>query len=455
MSGPVSQLVIFSKALERVVFLQLTEYLEENRLVHPNHHGGRHGHSTATAMVQMYDQWVEEVEKGKMVGLMMTDMSSAYDMVSFRILEEKLELFGLDRESLKWMKSYLRGRSQSTCVDGKTSNPLALEGGVPQGSILAPLLYILYTSDVPELIHDHPITITSPNTYCQSCGSMVSYIDDNSFSVGCDSSTELTERLTEEYKNISEYMASNDLVLNDEKTSLIVFSNKVNSENRKDVSIQAGTHIISPSVTHKLLGAHIHQSLKWNEHLLNNKESLIKQLTTRLNGLSLISKRTNLKTRLMIGNAVFNSKLCYLIQAWGGAQNYAIRALQVCQNKAMKCITGMSWYTTSRILLNKCNWLSVKQLIAYHTLLTIHKTVRKGTPEYVFKKICPENVHNTRNVVKFSSTFGAMSEKASSSFCYRGVSLYNKLSNQITQVINEDTFKRKTKKWVKENVPIQ
>ena len=139
--SPVSLLPIFSKILERVVFNQMVRYLDSNNLIQPNHHGSRQGHSTATALIQMYDRWVEEVDDGNMVGVMMIDLSAAFDMVDHDILLKKLDLFGLDEMSLLWIKSYLSGRSQSVFIDGCLSPPLGIECGVPQCSILVPLMY--------------------------------------------------------------------------------------------------------------------------------------------------------------------------------------------------------------------------------------------------------------------------------------------------------------------------
>ena len=210
----------------------------------------------------MADQWAEVVKEGEMVGLMMTDLSSAYDMVNFPILQSKLKLFGLDERALKWMETFMFDRKQSTCVDGKMSQPLTLHQGVPQGSNLSPFLYIIYTSDVPDLCHFHPVSSSSPVTYCEDCGSIVSYMDDSSFSVGCESPEALTERLSQVYKEISSYMSSNMLILNDDKTHLIVFTRKADSDKREDVYIEAGNHIIRPTATEKLLGCHVAQDMK-------------------------------------------------------------------------------------------------------------------------------------------------------------------------------------------------
>ena len=93
---PVALLPIFSKILERVVFNQLVGYLDAHNLIHPNHHGSRSGHIKASALIQMYDTWADEVDKGNMVGVMMVDLSTSFDMVDHAILLQKLEYFGLD-----------------------------------------------------------------------------------------------------------------------------------------------------------------------------------------------------------------------------------------------------------------------------------------------------------------------------------------------------------------------
>ena len=123
---PVALLPILSKILEKAVFLQLVEYLDTYNLLSPNHHGSRRSHNTSTALIQMYDQWIEEMEDGKLVGIMMIDLSAAFDMVDHQLLLKKLELFGLEEGVILWMLSYLSGRSQSVFIDGYISAPLSI-----------------------------------------------------------------------------------------------------------------------------------------------------------------------------------------------------------------------------------------------------------------------------------------------------------------------------------------
>ena len=185
---PVAIIPILSKVLERVIFNQMIKYLNNNNLLHPNHHAYRENHNTTTALLQMYDVWLESLEKGEVAAVCFLDMSAAFDIVDHPILIKKLQLYGFDSGFLEWIASYLDNRSQCVSIDGCLSKLRLVQQGVPQGSILGPLLYIIFTNELPEVVHSHCSTEDRgeevwPNftMVCSTCGCIGCYADDTTY----------------------------------------------------------------------------------------------------------------------------------------------------------------------------------------------------------------------------------------------------------------------------------
>ena len=271
------------------------------------------------------------------------------------ILVEKLRLMGLEEGALCWIRSYLSNRKQSCFVDGELSTALNLfTCGVPQGSIGGPLLWLCFTCDQPDVVHDHPVNGQDLHRGCPAhaggdadvqgdqtdCGELVGYVDDGAYSFPHIDPTVISRVLTEKYNVLEEWMNNNKLVINPDKTDMMVIGTKKSAALRQQVSMMAGGFCIKPTETEKLLGGQVHQSLKWNQHLADSKTSLIRQLTSRNNGLRKISRNAKFSTRLMIANGAVQSKLVYLITLWGGAQQYLLKALQTQQFKAARTVCG-------------------------------------------------------------------------------------------------------------------
>ena len=207
-----------------------------------------------------------------------------------------------------------------------------------------------------------------------------------------------------------------------------------------------------PIQTDKLLACQIIEDLTWKHHILLSDESVIKQLTSRVNGLCLISDRSTFETRLMVANGIILSKLCYLIQLWGGCEKYLIQALQIIQNRAARVVTGKSWFTPVRRLLKDCRWLSVQQLIFYHTVLQTHKVVLHGDPVYFKQRMSTQHPRDTRQAAGGSVWRG--DDYTGKSFSARGAQAYNNIPSSIRSCCNLLTFKSKLRKWVELNIPI-
>ena len=460
---PVAMLPILSKVLEKVVFCQVSEYMEENGLMHPNHHGFRRNHSTATCLIQLYDRWVAALEEKKFTGVCYLDLSAAFDVVNHSLLVEKLSLYGFDKKSIKWIKSYLKDRKQAVCIEGKLSKVLSVTSGVPQGSILGPLFYTIFTNELPEIIHNHVGNGGYFQSNCNQSGSLCCYADDSSFSFSSQSIDTIQDELYQKYNDISNYMVNNRLKLNGDKTHLMLLGtdkswrSKLTDDSLK-LSTDPNSNMIKTSRCEKVLGCIVSQNLKWADHILLNEKSLVRQLSSRLNALKSISVSASFKTRLMIANGLFLSKMAYAMPVWGGCEDFLVRSLQTVQNKAARLVCRKGIYTPISTLLSECNWLSVSQLIVQHSLVLFYKIQKCHEPKYLYEMFTTERRYNTRGEGIGKLDCVAVNPPTlsinSRSFRWRTVQLWNQLPASLRQSKSLVDFKAKLKTWIRENVAI-
>ena len=328
--------------------MQTVQYMNEQNLMHPYHHGFRADHSTTTAMLQMYDLWVGAANKGEIAGVAMIDQSAAFDCVDHALLIEKLRLYGWDECSLAWSKNYLSDRIQSCSVESFVSESLPVSFGVPQGSILGPLYFCIFTNEFPECVHqlDCPFQTSEDNDgsmfnlNCQRCGMVTVYADDSTYTITDTDSERLSANLSQKFDVMADYLTANKLKVNNDKTHIMIMCTGQRRGKRIPPSkIRIGNNDIEASETERLLGAYIHQNMKWVEHIRTSKFSVVHSLNSRLNALKKISRVASFKARLKIANGIFMSKLNFMIPLWAGCPEYLKNALQICQNHAARIVT--------------------------------------------------------------------------------------------------------------------
>ena len=277
----------------------------------------------------------------------------------------------------------------------------------------------------------------------------------------------MKEKIDEQYQRISKYMAMNKLKLNSDKTHLMILrtAEMHKSQGTSGIELDTGAEVIQPSKCEKLLGAHISQDMKWEQHLRTHDKSAFKILTSRINALWKISPLASFKSRKMIADGIFISSLIYVIQLWGGANKSLISSLQILQNKAARAVTKLGWRTPVRTLLQQCGWLSVRQLIVYHNCLFLFKTKSVSKPDYFHAKFSSQADHGLPQPIasrtRLPSTNGIragnriQTDLDKQNFSYMGVQSWNMLPAEIRQERKLMVFKRKLRDWIKMNIAIR
>ena len=187
---------------------------------------------------------------------------------------------------------------------------------------------------------------------------------------------------------MAENLTANRLKVNSDKTHLIVMTTEQKRRHHPTTAkVTTPTEVIEPTEAEQLLGAFIHQDMKWTEYLRNNDNSLLHCLNQRVGAMKRVAHAASFKARLTVANGIFMSKLIFMMPVWSGCQEFLISALQICQNKAARVVVKKDFSTPVAQLLKECGWRSVRQEMFYHTVLQVHKTMKTGAPVYLFNKL--------------------------------------------------------------------
>ena len=357
---PVSNLSTIGKVIEIAANIQITRFGELTGILGNHQHGFRRGRSTTSALVSSLIKWQHSKEKRKVTGCLLYDLSAAYDTISSEILVEKIKHYGFDQNACNWVQSFTTGRSQAVSIGQSVSRILSLDCGLPQGSPLSCVLFLVYVGDLPSWVQ---------------VGHVQGYADDTIHFVEADTEEEVMKKLENEACNIFCFFASNELVANTSKTAFLMFRPTKNATKHKRI-IKIGDSLIEESESERILGLQVHQSLEWNDHI-NKVISKVNYGLATLKQLQGLMRRKALR---MITEGIIMSHIRYGISVYmSGAvrldshstQNQILDKLQKKQNDAMRLILNKKRadMLSREKLLEKCNMKSINQIAASAILM--------------------------------------------------------------------------------------
>ena len=374
---PISILPAFSKIFEKIISFRLINYLEKNNLLTEHQHGFRAQHSTETAIIHFVNNVYKCLEEKLYVGGVFIDLSKAFDTLNHQILLHKLEHIGIRGLPLKLFKSYLHNRKQSVFCNNSYSTFKDILKGVPQGSVLGPILFLIYINDIVN---------------SSSKLSFLIYADDTTLLIHDKSIDSLYSNLTTELNKVKSWIRSNKLILNISKTSFMLFQNRSIKNSIPPITLEG--EIIKQVNQTKFLGVTIDENLNWKYHIDQTCEKL-----SKITGI-LYRIRHNLTTESLISiyYTLCYPHLTYCVSIWASTWPSFLQKLTIAQNKILRCIFFLKKFDSTSNIFTATKMLKFSFIHKFFILLLIYRSHRQNQ---IFKlvEICTHTRSNNINLV--------------------------------------------------------
>ena len=373
---PISLLSTFSKILEKIVYNRLFTYLEANSLLSPHQFGFRPNHSTAHAMTLLLNKISQSINSKKHTLIIFCDLQKAFDTCNHNILLKKLSLLGISGNTLLWFKNYLTNRKQFVSIDNFESSLLDILTGVPQGSILGPLLFLIYINDLPL------------------CTTLLSklFADDTALAESSNDLVQLFSTVNSEFHKLCTYFRRNKLSLHPAKTKFLlithnnaiispdlkIFINNNNSnENLTGNIIEIGRITSEDTVPAiKYLGVFFDPLLNFKFHI----SQLSKKLSYALFSLRQVKNFLPLPALKSLYYSLFHCHLVYAIEIWSCASQSLLKPLISKQKAAIRIISLQSYNAHTEPLFKSLSILPLMDLIEISNLKLFHSFFYKTLP---------------------------------------------------------------------------
>ena len=314
----ISLLPILSKACERVAHDQFMEYLTLKNRLSSKQSGNKKSHSTETSVIQTTNMILSAINKKQLTAVVLLDMSKAFDSINHNMLLVKLQDVGASPSAIKWFRSYLTSRHQVVTIGTAVSDRLQVINGVPQGSILRPLLFSIYMNDL----------LSVPQHCSVQC-----YVDDTKLLLSFQSQdqSQVVTEINRDLARICNWCFNNQLLLNPDKTKLLVCGSKQMAAKIDNIQLSLLGKQLTPVKAARDLGVILDTTLTFNDHV----RTIVASCMSRLGQINHVKHCFNKRTVILIINALVFTKLYYCSSVWINTSLSNIVKLQAVQNFAV------------------------------------------------------------------------------------------------------------------------
>lgn len=401
---PISLIPTLAKIIEKLIKKRVMEFLLSVNLLSDYQFGFQQNKSTNDAMFSFLNTVYTKLNEEEIAAAIFCDLSKAFDCVQHGILLQKLERYGFRGSTLEWFKSYLSGRKQIVKIPNK-SDELNINCGVPQGSVLGPILFLLYINDLTT------INIT---------GKFTLFADDTTILWHCKEKNILEENICNDIKKIKVWCDSNLLSFNIGKTNIITFKC-----NLPDIPL--GKHVLENKTCSKFLGLNIDCKLKFKEHIT----SLSSKLASGCYALRVVSNELGYSAAKAVYFSLIESHLSYGIAFWGVCSKLLMQQIFVLQKRAIRYLSKARARDSCKELFVTNRILTVISIFILNTVVLVHKYKNN---------VYATSTHSTRQVGNVilptpRTTF------VRDSVVYNGPKMYNHLPSHIRNIVSNRGFK--------------
>lgn len=427
---PISILSLLSKPLEKHMNKHLLLHLDKNNLIHEDQSGFRANHSCHTALIQLIEKCLHNINNNEITGILFLDFAKAFDVIKHSLLLEKLEHYKLTPTFLELICSFLTDRQQQVHVSGlaQPSDFLSVKFGVPQGSVLGPLLFSLYINDLPLHL---------------TCFSEM-FADDTSLNSKDKNPENLVSKLQNSVNELINWTELNHMALNPDKTKSMYITTR---QKRKKISspfppLYIKEKEIEEVDSHKILGVFVDKDLLWTNHI----SYIGKRISQKLYQLSKIKKFLDLESRKIFFHAHILSILDYASTLWDNASENNMKLLSRLYKRAIKLILLKSSSLTPRDF-EKLDILPFDKRLIFNKYVCMHNIIHGQAPKKIKDKFST-NPNRHSHMLNFPRPKNNMFK---SSLLFSGGSLWNSLPSFLKSIKGKAAFKLSMKKHLKQN----